>query len=249
MYVCLSIKHIQATVILNTRWWLYVRPAGSIDDNPIVERYPMQTKKFITPESLEILSRWTSTGQKLEGAEQERMLKEEQDLFRSLLGAVQQQPQPNAFQEQPVFRPALVDIAALVPVGPAPVHAGISQALEHRLSLYKMKEELLEEFTALHATLDGLVIDVELEDSALPGAERPREAADSGDDAAQSTWKDVLLKELHEKVVESVAGPIMIDEDWDQVLNALLEAGAWEIQGLKDTSLDDGDKSPDQTWN
>ena len=246
MYVCLSIKHVQATVILNTRWWLYVRPAGSIDDNPIVERYPMQTKKFITPESLEILSRWTSTGKKLEGAEQERMLKEEQDLFRSLLGAVQQKPQPNAFQEQPVFRPALVDIAALVPAVPAPVPAGISQVLEHR---HKIKEELLENSAALHATLDGLVIDVELEDSALPGAKRLREAADSGDDAALSTWKDVLLKELHEKVVESAAGPIVIDEDWDQMLNVLLEAGALEIQGLKDTSLDDGDKSPEQPWN
>ena len=82
----------RATILVNTRWWLYVRPAGSYEDAPQIERYRMETLKFITPESLGILEKLHKTGLKLPKEDEERMIDEEQALFRRLLRSEQSNP-------------------------------------------------------------------------------------------------------------------------------------------------------------
>jgi hypothetical protein len=75
----------RATVLVNTRDFLYVRAAGNKEDNVQVKRYPMKTKTFVTSDALAILQKWWKTGETLPRLAQVAMIEEEQKLFRGLL--------------------------------------------------------------------------------------------------------------------------------------------------------------------
>ena len=74
----------RATVVLNTHWYVYVRPAGTKDES-IIERIPLQTARFVTDDAINLLKTWWETGDMLSEVEQARMIHEEQRIFRTLL--------------------------------------------------------------------------------------------------------------------------------------------------------------------
>ena len=183
-------------VYVNTKWWLYVRPAG-VEDEVVVRRYKMETKMFIKPECLPILKKFGKTGEMLPLEERERMKAEELAMYKELL-----------------YKGPVVDI------NPQELDAEASSSDSRRAKLHQLldvKLDLEEEFHALHQGLSdqlaGSSIDVDADELRV----FPSKASSA------RTLADTRLCEKHQELATSLAGEA-IDVDYeDQIGSVLLE--------------------------
>ena len=77
----------RCTVIVNTKWWVYVRPASEYaSDKMTTERHALRTKMFITPEAKETLSAWSQSGAWPDEEEFDKQVAAEQELFKNAIG-------------------------------------------------------------------------------------------------------------------------------------------------------------------
>jgi hypothetical protein len=74
----------RATIILNTEWWVYVRPAGE-KHKSVVTRYERKTPCYITPAAIATLKPWQKSGTKPNQAIFDEQVVREQTLFKQKL--------------------------------------------------------------------------------------------------------------------------------------------------------------------
>jgi len=134
----------RCTIIVNTNWWLYVRPAGTEDEHTI-ERYSLKSKKYIKQDALDLLKKWFETGQGLPQQECERMIQEEQLIFRKALYPERFEDEP--LEEIPLSQSAMAQNADTEPVATESGAASSSwqEVKSRRRPLLEVKAEYIEE--------------------------------------------------------------------------------------------------------
>jgi len=74
----------RATVILNTDWWVYVRPGG-VKNSVTIQRHKAVTRSYVTDEAIACLKRATKHGEWPDADTFKKEVVQEQILFRQLL--------------------------------------------------------------------------------------------------------------------------------------------------------------------
>ena len=198
----------RATIVVNTHWWVYVRPAGRWEDQVPIERHELKTTTFITAESKDILGKWLKTGEGLSATKFNALVAEEQKLFRRLLGVTRAR-KPAA----PVTA-AAVDLSApassTLRVAPQNQAVPANNFAELRVAV---KRELEDKFFNQNKTMmsERVVVDVERE---APAVKHRRVEDMSAADALEGSnilhW---LHARLAEEVTRTVGAIVLNDSD------------------------------------
>ena len=74
----------RSTIIVNTNWYVYVRPAGTRSEHTI-ERSDLETKCFVQPAFVNRVAKWHTTGEHMPPDQRHLFLREEENIFRRAL--------------------------------------------------------------------------------------------------------------------------------------------------------------------
>lgn len=231
----------RTTILVNTNWFLYVRPAGTRDEH-VIDRHNLETKCFIKPSAKAILTHWWDTTTMPNDDELKRLEAEEQDLFRRALypDRFQGEAAPSANEQpaQPNLQPAAgssID-RGVVPLVP---DSGPGQpSVPH---LWEVKEEYFEE--VFYAPNRKLAMeapwDVDANDRKVKKA-RKQAAAGRAPTEDDDAFSQAFLCEKAAALAAEVTGLINLvsDEETEPALPPFAAHALAAVHGPDDTEID-----------
>jgi len=176
-------------VIVNTNWWIYVRPPVSRRHH-VVKKYPIGSDHYVTPEAVRLLRAWSKTNATLPENTYQKMIEEEQEMFRSRIGAMaHSDSDADDDEDQPP------------PIVGAVLRPSEERSSRHELLGVKIEEETRFEENALLAwETEASPIDCERK----PTPKRARWEQDDDD----------VMHAFHKRLAELMEGePILVEDD------------------------------------